>query len=205
MISLAHKTVFIHIPKAGGQSVEAAFCTSLGLDWALHRRLLLCMEKPKSWHGRTKRTAHLTALEYLEGAYLPAPVFASFFKFATVRDPYRKIESHYFYGLHDKKMSFEKFCLRFIPKVIKKGDPFFAPQTTFVTDRENNLIVDHIYKLETLAADWPEIQSRAEMKAELGHQNRSQNRNPTLISWSPDMKARIRQLYQADFERFGYE
>ena len=41
MISHKHKTVFVHIPKVAGQSVEQMYLADLGLNWSERAVLLL--------------------------------------------------------------------------------------------------------------------------------------------------------------------
>ena len=41
MISHPHRTVFVHIPKCGGQSIETAFLADLGLGWKSRAPLLM--------------------------------------------------------------------------------------------------------------------------------------------------------------------
>ena len=204
MISLAHKTLYVHIRKCGGQSIEEAFCNDLGLDWGTHRRLLMCMEKPEGWYGAGQRTAHLTAREYLEGDYLPAPLFSSFFKFATVRNPYDWVVSHYFFQQFHQKISFPKFCLRYLPKAVRKNNPLYASQSSYVVDENNQLMVDRIYQLETLKSDWEEVREKAGLDTPIGHRNAHQNRDPSLAVWTPELREKIHTLYQEDFNRFGY-
>ena len=51
MISFPHKTIFIHIPKCAGQSVEETFLNDIGLDWRKHRHLFGCFKKPSKFHS----------------------------------------------------------------------------------------------------------------------------------------------------------
>ena len=41
MISKAHKTIFVHIPKVAGQSIETMFLNDLNLKWDERSKLLL--------------------------------------------------------------------------------------------------------------------------------------------------------------------
>ena len=94
MISIHHKTIFVHIPKCAGQSIEAAFCADLGLDWDDHRHLLGCMQRPRSWDEALPNSlAHLTAHDYVEKAFCPPEMFEAYFKFAVVRDPVERLVS----------------------------------------------------------------------------------------------------------------
>lgn len=62
MISHEHKTVFIHVPKVAGQSVELAFLRQLGMTWE-ERAPLVLRHNPDPAKG-PERLAHLLAREY---------------------------------------------------------------------------------------------------------------------------------------------
>ncbi len=203
MISLAHKTLFVHIPKCGGQSVEETFANDLGLNWNLQRRLLLCFPKPADWHGETNLLAHLTASEYLEGKYISKPLFRQFFKFAIVRNPFRKVESHFTYAKFDKSHTFEEFVINILPnKVAKKW--VFRPQTHYLSGKGGSLLIDNIYHLENIKNDWPEIQGKSGVRLELSHKNRSKS-TKKRFKWNEAMAGTVQSLFAEDFENFGYD
>ena len=57
MISHKHKTIFVHIPKTGGQSVESVFIEDEGLTWDTRAPLLLRRNDdgfPDLWHSCSK-------------------------------------------------------------------------------------------------------------------------------------------------------
>ena len=59
MISIKHKTIFIHIPKCAGQSIEYLFLKDLGINWDQRINLLL---RSKKFNERgPERLAHLYA------------------------------------------------------------------------------------------------------------------------------------------------
>ena len=68
MISHKHKTVFVHIPKVAGQSVEQMYLADLGLNWS-ERAVLLLRPKLNTEKG-PERLAHLTAAQYTQFGYL---------------------------------------------------------------------------------------------------------------------------------------
>ena len=68
MISEKYKTLFVHIPKTGGQSVEHFFLNLQNLDWNSRDKLLLRENKFRNFGP--ERLAHLTAIEYKKYGYL---------------------------------------------------------------------------------------------------------------------------------------
>ena len=85
MYSPKFKTIFVHIPKTGGQSIEHVFFAEHGLTWDTRAPLLMRV-KEKGEQG-PKRLAHLLAREYVEFGYVAAEDFAAGFKFTVVRNP----------------------------------------------------------------------------------------------------------------------
>src|SRR5260221_667113 len=90
MISTIHKTIFVHIPKCAGQSVEETFLKDISpdLDWEKHRHIISCFQRPESWGKQfPERLAHLTADEYLSLSFVSQSVWEKYYKFAIVREP----------------------------------------------------------------------------------------------------------------------
>ena len=79
MISKTHKTIFVHIPKVAGQSIETMFLEDLGPNWKARHRLLL--RKKNTFEKGPKRLAHLTAGQYTEFNYITSEEFNQYFKF----------------------------------------------------------------------------------------------------------------------------
>ncbi len=199
-----HKTLFVHIPKTGGQSIEEAFLKDIDpcLTWEEHRRLLLCMPRmrePEKWPGPS-RLAHLKARDYFELGYLPRTYFDNLFKFSLVRNPFSKVESHYFYGFSEK-YDFTTFVSQVIPEAARNY-PFLAPQCDYLLDDAGTMLVDATYRLENLAQAWVEICNRTTLSAALPCRNVSAK--PVPVRWSAEMIKIIRECYKRDFDLLGY-
>ncbi|ATC93400.1 sulfotransferase family protein [Pseudoalteromonas tunicata] len=225
MISTFDNCLFIHIPKAAGQSVESVFLQRAGLNW--EQRELFLLKKNSDPKLGPPRLAHLTAQEYLDKGYLTQEQFKSLFKFTIVRNPWDRLVSEYLYKGHT--FSFKDFLFKFYPKI---GDDDFKgfngiyrhvmPQSTFILDLEGNLLVDFIGKFENINHDFAEItRIITGSPLQLPHKNKTQKTNPILnklLSFqNNDKKSKsytqyydlesqefVADLYQQDIKLFNY-
>lgn len=205
MISHPHKTVFVHIPKCGGQSIEAAFLADLGLSWAERAPLLLRPnDQPRLG---PPRLAHLLARDYVGCHYLSAELFEAYFSFALVRSPFARVLSFYHYLKPAGSLS--AFVQKTLTATFEAADDpagqyyFLRPQADFLTDARGTPMLTKTFRLEDLAAAEPEIRAHSGLRAPIPHANRSTPR-ATLSDLSGDDIAIIRALYEADFELLGY-
>ena len=202
MISIHHKAIFVHVPKCAGQSVEAAFCRDLGLDWDLHRHLLGCMQRPESWRkDLPPRLAHLTAHDYAARDFCPPEMFEAYFKFAIIRDPVERLISTWRYL--PVKLGFSEFVEKRLPQRLAEDHFFFRSQKAYLCDPESGrLMVDDVVPFSALEVRWPAIAERVGVAAPLGHRNRAPGAKP-----APDVSAadrdRIRAAYAQDYEFFA--
>jgi hypothetical protein len=91
MISHKHKTIFIHIPKCGGTSVEVLFLNDLGITF-LERSCFVMFPNSNEKVG-PKRLSHLTASEMINNHFISQELFDNYYKFAVVRDPFERAKS----------------------------------------------------------------------------------------------------------------
>jgi len=228
MISQKHKTLFVHIPKAGGQSIETMFLTQEGLDWENRDALLL--RKKKETEKGPERLAHLKASEYVDFEYITQENFDKYYKFSFVRNPYKRVFSFYNFLGYSKIMSLQTFVEKVLPKKIESSDFFFCSQYDYLYNNEGTLLVDFIGKLETIKQDIEVvIKTSGLINATLPHVNKSKgewNRVLSLLVKNPNywlsykrlgktentfekqftvsIKEQVYSLYQKDFKFFNY-
>jgi len=227
MISKKHKTIFIHIPKAGGQSIETMFLNTIGLQWDTRADLLLRKKKPEE--KGPYRLAHLRARDYVSNGYIGEQEFNDFFKFAFVRDPYKRVYSLYNYLGFSKIISLKNFIENIIVKKFESDQYFFRSQYDYVYDLDGNKMVDFIGKLESIDVDIQKVMDCSGLKnVTLPHVNKSKGewkralgilfKNPKLIRYlrlfnnnnfetefSKELKDKVYELYKNDFFHFGYD
>jgi len=202
MISLSHEAIFVHVPKCAGQSVEAAFCADLGLEWEAHRHLLGCFRRVPAWQpGLPRQLAHLSAAEYRDSGFVPAAMFARFYKFAVVRDPLDRVVSSWRYG--GSRLPFGLYVDLVVRRRKAQGHHFMRSQKAYVcAPGSDAVLVDEIIPFSDLPARWPALAARLGVSAPLGHRNRSAAGRPRPAV-TPAIRRRIEALYAEDYAFFA--
>jgi len=228
MISNTHRTIFVHIPKVAGQSIETMFLNDLNLDWSERSKLLL--RKKRFLEKGPLRLAHLKAHEYVDFNYIAEEEFNDFFKFSFVRNPYSRAYSYYKYLGYSKVCTFEYFVSNILSKKIKQDEFFFVSQTNYLYDKKGKLLVDFVGKFENIKEDIKYVINKSNIKSKtLPHVNRSKNeikRGISKLIKTPSMLLNISfnnpiyknyreaynkttielvsELYKEDLEKFQY-
>jgi len=209
VISHPHKTIFVHIPKCGGQSIESCFLEDLGLDWESRAPLLL--RPNKNPRNGPPRLAHLCAREYIQYWYATPEMFASYYTFALLRDPVDRALSIYNYlapKRYGRRISFDRFLGTWLPEQLGKAGRaetrgrkfyFVRPQVDFVLDANGEVMVQDLILLDRLADHYPRIAAKAGLRSPLGHQNKS-TKTVTRKDLTPAHHDAIREMYAADFD-----
>ncbi len=207
MISHHHQTLFVHIPKCGGQSIEHAFLKALNLTWQNRAPLLL---RPRvRGEVAPPRLAHLLLRDYIDNCYLSRVQYTNYFKFAVVRNPYERLISFYRYLDIAKRKGLNAFVEEDLTEILEPTHPnhwFFRPQVDYTQNPSGATGLDEVYHLEDLKNKWPKIAEISGLgKVVLPHINKS---NPSSAVSSEKLsnvsRSIVRSLYSADFERFPH-
>ncbi|PVW15762.1 sulfotransferase family 2 domain-containing protein [Marixanthomonas spongiae] len=153
MLIPEHKALFVHIPKTAGQSVENFMLKHLGKNREKDGPGYLLRYNPNPEKG-PKRLAHLTAKEYVKYGYLNQEQFETYFKFTIVRNPWERMLSFYKFRGFSSLIGFNTFINRYLPEYFEKEHGFFKPQTDFIFNTQNELLVDFMGRFEQLNADF---------------------------------------------------
>ncbi|HET7851985.1 MAG TPA: sulfotransferase family 2 domain-containing protein [Methyloceanibacter sp.] len=198
MLSLAHRCIFVHVQKTGGESIGAM----LGAE-------------PGDQHK------HRTALE-LRALY-GDEVWASCFKFAFVRNPWDRLVS--WWSMIDamrpnlassqvnpfqrfiltRATTFAEFLLN-CDEVVEDHDGrkhIFQNQIDYLADERGTLLVDYVGRFETLHEDALYIAERLGLSASLPHLNPSRHA-PYARYYDRALALLVAKRYAPDIEAFGY-
>lgn len=157
MISHAHRAVFVHVPKCGGQSVEHFFLRAQGLGW--DERDKLCLRLNRDPAKGPPRLAHMTAAEYVRLNYLTQAEFERYYKFAFVRNPWARLVSEYRYRpFYVHRFDFKTFVLKKLPSP-GWSDLYrhVMPQRRYLVDEAGRMLVDFVGRFENLQADFDRV------------------------------------------------
>jgi len=231
MISHKHKTIFVHVPKVAGISIEKLFLDDLGLDYDNRSALHLGVNLNKNIGP--PRVSHLTAKEYVEQHYISQELYDDYFTFGFVRNPYDRVYSFYKYLGYNSIISFEVFVLNYLEKLLHNSKLYYflQPMYNYLYNSEK-LLVDFVGKLEYIVKDIEKIYREIDLnKVSLTHSNKSEqiplhthikrnfriiNKYPQIIykfninkksknkEYTNQMKDKVFSLYEKDFLFFNY-
>lgn len=230
MLSHHHKTIFIHIPKCAGQSVETAFLFDLGLNWETRAPLLLRYNDMPQLGP--PRLAHLIARDYVRCRYVTEEMFSAYYRFAIVRNPWSRTVA--LYRHLNFNMGFRDFVSGWLSDQLSKGEVaerywFVRPQMEFVSDGGKQLVND-IIRFEKLSEEFGRVVAAAGLKTALPHVNKSSDlqfealsprRISTIIGsflqpsrrevhdhwkefYQDDTAELVKHLYEVDVSGFSY-
>ncbi|MEM1304170.1 MAG: sulfotransferase family 2 domain-containing protein [Planctomycetota bacterium] len=210
LISYSHRFLFAHIPKTAGCSLRETLdpYVSDPKRYAVNRLLervgirVNHLIGPPEWKRfrlhEEMRTVHRV---------LPAPVFASLFKFAFVRNPWDLLVSRYHYLLRQprhRQHARVKRMTGFGEYARWHAARTNETQLRRIADRNGRLLVDFVGRFESLHDDFAEVQRRIGLQpAAIPHENQSA-RNDYRTYYDDATAEFVAERWRADVERFDY-
>lgn len=211
IFSLENKkqVLFVHIPKNGGTSIECSFQT-------ICKPKLLTPGPPRFLKCSPQ---HLTLSDLQVLGFQPQDFDYSF---AIVRNPYKRIESEYFFSIHVRTRSIdfsESLISPLDPKAKEEVEDFsawavrnmnsykmnrnhadnhFIPQSEFIDDT-----VEDIYFFEDGMESILEKISK-KIGITLPNEHRFKTDKFPLV-WSKEATELANQIYKVDLEKYGYQ
>lgn len=188
------KSIFVHIPKAAGVSINQKLYGNLGGG---HRTIQVY----RSIFGKEE--------------------ISNYFVFTFVRHPVDRLYSAFRFlnsgGFteDDKKWadanlskfnSFDEFVLDWLSEDTVWEWIHFKPQWWFVCDPYPAVAVDFVGRFERIEQDFEFVAQRIGRRNHtLIHENKTQLRGSYSTDIAPGTIRRIEKLYEKDFELFGYD
>jgi len=186
------KILFIHIPKTAGVSLIGAY---------------------EDYYADAR---HSPALVY---KLLLGKEYGQFSTFSIVRNPWARVFSAYTFLmkgglsgtdpemgqiLKEQSPTFEQFVKEWLPKNGVCSYGHFVPQHEFVCGWGNDVIVNHIIKLENLDKDWPDLADALNIPLrKIQHVNAS-TKDDYRNYYDNESIEVVRKLYKKDIELFKY-
>lgn len=201
MLSHRFKTIFVHIPKTGGQSIEHMFLKAHGLDWNTREALLLKANRDKSLGPG--RLAHMFAEEYHSFGHVTREAYDSYYRFTTIRDPYDRMVSEFNYRKHEHK-TIRDFVASLPTNMRSDRRRHVVPQVRFIMDEDGQLLVDDVLRFERLQEDIKKVFARLPDLGELEHINSSRRKRLRRADLEPADIAFIDELFEDDFRLLDY-
>lgn len=219
-----HKTIFIHIPKTAGSTVNSVF--GLREVFPISRSLLDFDTSVMYGNTDEMELDHMLAID-MRNLLMPKErhIWESYVKFAIVRNPFDRIVSQYHYCKENNDFrvigndesyweTFDSFIQRLdqvwknFQKLPHKEKSHYIPQYDFVYDTNGNLMVNYVLRFENFNADMNEFRRLTNINIDLSklHQKLMTSRHDHYVRYFKNQKTIdiIQKLYKKDFEAFGY-
>jgi len=184
--------IYVHIPKSAGISINMSLFGNKG-------------------------GGHKTASQYRK--IFGPTTFRKYFKFTFVRNPYSRLLSAYLFlkegGMNDKNRrwaeenlhpfsTFQDFVSKWVTPENIYSYYHFLPQHHFLCDKNMNLLVDFIGRIENIEDDFATICNRLDVKTDLQTLNQKSESRDWKSYYNPSMIEVVHDVYQKDFELLGY-
>jgi chondroitin 4-sulfotransferase 11 len=195
IISHQTKSIFVHIQKTGGSSIEEALRKKDGIIG------------DHLFNG--KRHLFARDMKLIVGP----EIWEEYYKFAFVRNPWDRLVS--WYHMCQQYPSSNKFTLFvkehaptfhcFVTKAIHGiGVKTTHDQLDYITDESGNIIVDYIGKYETLQEDYLFLKNKLALPDEIPHVNSSKRGNYREYYTEETMEI-VAKRFQRDIDFWKYE
>lgn len=186
-----YKTIFIHIPKCAGVSVNHTLFGNLA-------------------------GGHTTLNDYIN--VFEADLITDYFKFTIVRNPWDRLVSAYFFlkkggfdkadkDWFDKELiqyeSFEQFVTEWVNKENILRYNHFRPQTSYIFDKHKKVPIDFVGFFENLDDDFEYIADKIGVSERLPRKNAGEHKSYQDY-YNEKTKEIVAKVYEEDIKILGY-
>ena len=205
IISHQHRFIFAAVPKTGTHSVRQALREHMSEEDIEQVGLFVNKRFPYEALAAI-RHGHLS-LEQVR-PFVGEELFASYFKFAFVRNPFDRFVSYCAFMTRDRD-TFGR-----TPQVVMHHFLFveppeqhilFQPQYTVLADSTGALLTDMVGRVEDMQASYDTIAGRIGIPSRTLDQVNSSKRGDYRQYYNDELKQGVASRYARDLELFGYE
>lgn len=205
IISHQHRFVYVAVPKTGSHSIRFALRDQLGPDD--EEQVSLFVQRRINYPPFTHAEhGHQRASEIREA--LGAERWSSYFSFAVVRNPWDRFVSYVAFMMRDNgwfKADPRGTMRRVLANPQNQSVIHFRPQSDFVCDADDELMVSRICRLEQLQADFDRVcRDIGLLPFKLEVRNPSEHLRYTEY-FDEDLVRQVGDRYRRDIANFGYE
>mgnify|MGYP003125650778 CR=1 FL=1 len=201
-ISHKHKTIFVHIPKTAGTSVEVV----LGVNGINETHLR--SHKEEVINSVKFAPQHYTA-KILKAHKRVQPFWDKYFKFSIVRHPYTRVLSEYFWvkGKTRQNLTFDSSDLtNHLKGYYSKIDNDHKLSQTDYLYNNDKFLVEKVFKFENIKSEFSKFALKKWPTApNLRHIQKSSNKASYIDQLTQYHKDFIYELYDKDFKNFNYD
>jgi hypothetical protein len=200
MIFHKDKIIFFHPGKTGGTSIEVSLTKR-----NFNKEFSQLQPKVADYsimYGFCK--THKIYLHHADTRFYlinNIPIHEDYQKITSIRRPYEKVLSAYYYNGWDKKLPFRDFVLNKLTQIFNKNSSYainhFCPQVHYVREGFEIIQLENILQdCDRLNIELP-TRKHAQTRANQVYKN-------YLAAYDLKMKDKIHKLYKEDFETFSY-
>lgn len=205
IVSHLHSFIFVAVPKTGTHSVRQALRAHMGPDDMEQARLFVEKQFPIPELARLGH-GHLSFQDIRP--HLGEEAFASYFKFAFVRNPFDRFISYCSFAT-SREGTFQRDPKKVMRHLLFTAPPhnhiIFRPQFTFLCGPDGELQADYLGKVENMQASYDEVAQRLGIESTaLDHANRSR-RGAYKDYYDQELIDGVARIYARDLELFGYD
>ena len=200
-----HQTLFFHIGKTAGTSVEQAFLPGARDVRVADYSLFFGYEQQAGFYLQHATPAFMRA-------HMDRTVFETCFKFTVVRNPFTRLYSVFNYSRkwQNPDMSFETF-VEDLPTLLRERqfiDGHHLKSQTSYTHLDDAPICDEVLYFEELPDCFDRIRAVTGLERALPHTNRTREKSHTdsdiALIYTPAMVDIVTHCYKSDFDVLGY-
>lgn len=200
MIFHSGKIVFFHPGKTGGTSIEVALAKKyLNKEFSQLNARAADYNIMYGFCKKNKIYLHHADVRFYEINNIHIP--QDYNCIVSVRRPYEKILSAYYYNSWDKKLNFKNFVSNKLEKLYNQNTKYainhFCSQIHYLNSNSIIIQLENIYQdCETIDINLPQ-RKYAQTKANSIYKN-------YLDAYDTNMKDIVYNLYKEDFQNFSY-